>query len=69
MNAPPLWYAEGIKVFNNSIWRPDQNWSRGIRVGTGTARPEIMNNLVHGEIRYRKRQPAPLIVRGFRAGW
>jgi hypothetical protein len=46
-----LWYAEGIKVLNNSIWRPDRNWSRGIRVGTGTARTEIVNNLVHGEIR------------------
>jgi hypothetical protein len=46
-----LWYAEGIKVFHNSIWRPERNWSRGIRVGTGTARTEIVNNLVHGEIR------------------
>ncbi len=46
-----LWYAEGIRVFHNSIWRPEQNWSRGIRVGTGTVRTEIVNNLVHGEIR------------------
>jgi hypothetical protein len=45
-----LWYAEGIHVFNNSIWRPKRNWNRGIRVGTGTARTQIMNNLVHGEI-------------------
>ncbi len=46
-----LWYADGIKVYNNSIWRPERNWGRGIRVGTGTAHTEIVNNLVHGEIR------------------
>lgn len=46
-----LWHAERIKVFNNSIWRPERNWSRGIRVGTGTSQTEIVNNLVHGEIR------------------
>jgi len=45
-----LWHAERIKVLNNSIWRPARNWSRGIRVGTGTAHTEIVNNLVHGEI-------------------
>ncbi|MCL5279882.1 MAG: right-handed parallel beta-helix repeat-containing protein [Planctomycetes bacterium] len=45
-----LWYADGIKVYNNSIWRPERNWSRGIRVGTGTAHTDIVNNLVHGEI-------------------
>jgi hypothetical protein len=47
-----LWYADGIKVYNNSIWRPERNWVRGIRIGTGTARTEIVNNLVHGEIRF-----------------
>ena len=46
-----LWYADRIKVFNNSIWRPERNWNRGIRVGTGTTQAEIANNLVHGEIR------------------
>jgi hypothetical protein len=46
-----LWYAEKIKVLNNTIWRPERNWSRGIRVGTGTAHTDIVNNLVHGEIR------------------
>lgn len=46
-----LWYADRIKVYHNSIWRPERNWSRGIRVGKGTARTEIVNNLVHGEIR------------------
>jgi CubicO group peptidase (beta-lactamase class C family) len=46
-----LWYAEHIKVCNNSIWRPEQNWSRGIRIGTGTSDTDIANNLVHGEIR------------------
>jgi len=47
-----LWHADRIKVLNNSIWRPEQNWTRGIRVGTGTAHAEIVNNLVHGEIRF-----------------
>jgi len=46
-----LWYADRIKVFNNTIWRPERNWSRGIRIGTGTAHTAIVNNLVHGEIR------------------
>jgi hypothetical protein len=46
-----LWHADGIKVFHNSIWRPERNWARGIRVGTGTAHADIANNLVHGEIR------------------
>ncbi len=46
-----LWYVDRIKVHNNSIWRPDRNWSRGIRIGAGTTRTEIINNLVHGEIR------------------
>jgi parallel beta helix pectate lyase-like protein len=47
-----LWHAERIKVFNNTIWRPERNWSRGIRIGTGTTKTEIVNNLVHGEIRF-----------------
>jgi hypothetical protein len=47
-----LWYAENVKVYNNSIWRPEQNWSRGIRIGTGTSHTDIVNNLVHGEIRF-----------------
>ena len=46
-----LWYAERIQVHHNSIWRPERNWSRGIRVGTGTSDTDIVNNLVHGEIR------------------
>jgi hypothetical protein len=45
-----LWYADRIKVLHNTIWRPEQNWRRGIRVGTGTAHTELVNNLVHGEI-------------------
>lgn len=45
-----LWYADRIKVLHNTIWRPEQNWRRGIRVGTGTAHTELANNLVHGEI-------------------
>jgi hypothetical protein len=47
-----LWYADHVKVHNNSIWRPERNWSRGIRIGTGTSHTEIANNLVHGEIRF-----------------
>ena len=47
-----LWYAEHIKVYNNSIWRPEQNFRRGIRIGAGTSQTEIVNNLVHGEIRF-----------------
>ena len=47
-----LWYAEHVKVYNNSIWRPKRNWSRGIRIGTGTSNTDIVNNLVHGEIRF-----------------
>ncbi len=46
-----LWHADGIRVIHNTIWRPETNWHRGIRVGTGTTRTEIVNNLVHGEIR------------------
>ena len=45
-----LWYADRIKVLNNTIWRPEQNWNRGIRIGTGTRNTEIVNNLVHGGI-------------------
>ncbi len=45
-----LWHVDHIKVYNNSIWRPDQNWRRGIRIGAGTMRTEVANNLVHGEI-------------------
>ena len=45
-----LWHVEGIKVWHNSIWRPEQNWGRGIRLGAGTARGEVVNNLVHGGI-------------------
>ena len=40
-----LWYANRIKVLNNTIWRPEQNWNRGIRIGTGTSHTEIVNNL------------------------
>lgn len=46
-----LWYAEKIKVYHNSIWRPERNRARGIRVGTGTSDADVANNLVHGEIR------------------
>ena len=45
-----LWYADRIKVQHNTIWRPEQNWRRGIRLGTGTAHTEVVNNLVHGDI-------------------
>lgn len=45
-----LWYAHRIKVQHNSIWRPEQNWRRGIRIGTGTAEIDVANNLLHGDI-------------------
>ncbi|MDB6039375.1 MAG: hypothetical protein JWM99_3216, partial [Verrucomicrobiales bacterium] len=45
-----LWYVDGIKVCHNSIWRPEQNWNRGIRLGAGTTHTEIIDNLVHGRI-------------------
>jgi hypothetical protein len=45
-----LWYAEHVRVYNNSVWRPETNWRRGIRIGTGTSQTDIVNNLVHGEI-------------------
>ena len=47
-----LWHASGIKIFHNTIWRPERNWTRGIRIGAGTVDSEIANNLVHGEIRF-----------------
>ncbi len=45
-----LWHADRIKVWHNSIWRPEENWRRGIRIGTGTVQSEVVNNLVHGGI-------------------
>ena len=47
-----LWYAERIKIYNNTIWRPVRNWSRGIRIGAGTCQTDVANNLVNGEIRF-----------------
>jgi len=46
-----LWYAARVQVCHNSIWRPERNWARGIRIGTGTVQTDIVNNLVHGDIR------------------
>jgi hypothetical protein len=46
-----LWHSDKIRLYHNSVWRPQRNWSRGIRVGTGTDHCDIANNLVHGEIR------------------
>jgi hypothetical protein len=46
-----LWYARNIRVLHNSICRPEQNWQRGIRVGTGSSDILIQNNLIHGNIR------------------
>jgi len=45
-----LWHVDGIKVRHNSIWRPDRNWGRGIRLGTGVVQTEVVNNLAHGGI-------------------
>lgn len=46
-----LWHARGLQVQHNTVFRPERNWSRGIRIGAGTAQADIANNLVHGEIR------------------
>ena len=46
-----LWHTDGVRICHNTIWRPERNWRRGIRVGTGTVHAQIVNNLVHGEIR------------------
>ena len=45
-----LWHANRITVFNNTIWRPERHWNRGIRMGIGTTDIEIANNLVSGAI-------------------
>jgi hypothetical protein len=45
-----LWQAEDLLIAHNSIWRPQQNWNRGIRIGTGTVRARLANNLIHGGI-------------------
>ena len=45
-----LWYADRIRVFSNTIWRPERNWNQGIRIGAGTTQTEIADNLVHGGI-------------------
>jgi hypothetical protein len=47
-----LWHTERIRVHHNSISRPEENWNRGIRVGTGTRDSDLVNNLVHGEIQF-----------------
>lgn len=45
-----LWHVDGIKLLHNSIWRPERNFNRGIRIGTGTTNTLVQNNLVHGGI-------------------
>lgn len=45
-----LWHVEGIEVLHNSIWRPERNFGRGIRIGAGTTNATVLNNLVHGGI-------------------
>lgn len=45
-----LWYADRIRVFSNTIWRPERNWNQGIRIGASTTQTEIAGNLVHGGI-------------------
>jgi hypothetical protein len=46
-----LWHVKEIKLYHNTIFRPERNWGRGIRIGTGTSRVQVVNNLVHGEIK------------------
>jgi len=31
-----LWHVDGIQILHNSIYRPKQNFNRGIRIGTGS---------------------------------
>jgi hypothetical protein len=45
-----LWHVDGIQIRHNSIWRPERNFGRGIRIGTGTTNTIVQNNLVHGGI-------------------
>ncbi len=47
-----IWWAEGIKIYHNSIWREDAG-GRGIRGGSDRwkiARADVANNLVRGTI-------------------
>ena len=32
-----LWHADAIRIWHNTIWRPERNFARGIRIGTGNA--------------------------------
>lgn len=45
-----LWHVDGIQLLHNSIWRPERNFGRGIRIGTGTTNTLVKNNLIHGGI-------------------
>ncbi len=54
-----LWHAAQIEVLNNTIWRPERNWNRGVRIGTGTTETEVANNLVHGGIVFDGGQAQP----------
>jgi hypothetical protein len=45
-----LWHVNGIRILHNSIWRPERNFNRGIRIGAGTTNTIVQNNLIHGGI-------------------
>jgi hypothetical protein len=45
-----LWHSTRLKILHNTVWRPEQNWARGIRVGAGISQTDILHNLVHGKI-------------------
>lgn len=45
-----IWHSNNIKVYNNSIWRGMENFQRGIWVGAGSYKVDVVNNLIHGDI-------------------
>jgi hypothetical protein len=53
-----LWHVDGISVWNNSIYRPQENFSRGIRIGS-TNHVTVAANLIHGGIQIEGGGPNP----------
>jgi len=52
-----LWHTDGIKVRHNYVWRPEQNWNRGIRIGKAVRNTEVAHNFVHGKISVEGSEP------------
>ncbi len=44
------WHTLEVHTDHNSIWRPDRNFNRGLRVGDGALNTISQNNLIHGGI-------------------